>query len=86
MFTIIHSEDSSSQKFNIFFFSTQKQGHYIFYVQVNSAKWMPCIFMYYCIKVKIYLFLINYLFIIASYESCFYELYIVDEYLFIAKI
>ena len=37
-------------------------------------------------KSKIYLFLINYLFIIAWYESCFYLLYIVDKYLFIAKI
>lgn len=58
----------------------------LFYVQVNSAKWMPCIFMYYCIKSKVYLFQINYLFIMASYESCCYELYIVDKYLFIAKI
>lgn len=36
-------------------------------------------------KSKIYLFLINYLFIIASYESCFIPLCIVDVYLFIAK-
>ena len=36
-------------------------------------------------KGKLYLFLINYLFIIAPYVSCFYELYIVDKYLFIAS-
>lgn len=35
---------------------------------------------------KRYLFLINYLFIIASYESCFYELIIVDKYIFIDQI
>lgn len=35
---------------------------------------------------KIYLFLINYLFIIASYESCFYELIFVDKCIFIAQI
>lgn len=30
----------------------KKQALYHNDVQVNSAKWMPCIFMYYCMKVK----------------------------------
>lgn len=70
-----HAEISS-----FFYYLTQTgTSHlHLLCVQVNSAKWMPCIFVYYCVKVNYIYFQINYLFITASYESYLYGLFHVE--------
>ena len=52
MFAVIHSEAAPLQRQYHFLHIKTGITLYSFYVQVNSDERMPCIFMYYCIKVK----------------------------------